>query len=133
GTIGNAVADAVGVRVRDLPLTRERVARAIQDSWPHGWWTSGGSGRHEDRRTRALLDRGAPRSAGGRGQGGRGRGGGIGAGGGAELAARLRLMDRAEIEMQVLSACPQLPYGEDAAKAARAARFVNDQYAGLAE
>ena len=42
-------------------------------------------------------------------------------------------MDRAEIEMQVLSACPQLPYGEDAAKAARAARFVNDQYAGLAE
>jgi nicotinate dehydrogenase subunit B len=32
GAIGNAVADAVGVRVRDLPLTRERVARAIQDS-----------------------------------------------------------------------------------------------------
>ena len=30
--IGNAVADAVGVRVRDLPLTRERVARAIEDS-----------------------------------------------------------------------------------------------------
>ena len=32
GALGNAVADAVGVRVRDLPLTRERVARAIQDS-----------------------------------------------------------------------------------------------------
>ena len=32
GAIGNAVADAVGVRVRDLPLTRERVARAIADS-----------------------------------------------------------------------------------------------------
>jgi nicotinate dehydrogenase subunit B len=32
GAIGNAVADAVGVRVRDLPLTRERVARAIKDS-----------------------------------------------------------------------------------------------------
>jgi nicotinate dehydrogenase subunit B len=32
GAIGNAVADAVGVRVRDLPLTRERVARAIEDS-----------------------------------------------------------------------------------------------------
>ena len=32
GAIGNAVADAVGVRVRDLPLTRERVARAIQES-----------------------------------------------------------------------------------------------------
>ena len=25
GAIGNAVADAVGVRVRDLPLTRERI------------------------------------------------------------------------------------------------------------
>jgi CO/xanthine dehydrogenase Mo-binding subunit len=32
GAVGNAVADAVGVRVRDLPLTRERVARAIQES-----------------------------------------------------------------------------------------------------
>ena len=32
GAIGNAVAAAVGVRVRDLPLTRERVARAIQES-----------------------------------------------------------------------------------------------------
>ncbi len=28
--IGNALADAVGVRVRDLPLTREQVARAIE-------------------------------------------------------------------------------------------------------
>jgi predicted TIM-barrel fold metal-dependent hydrolase len=58
---------------------------------------------------------------------------GIGAGGGAELEARLRLMDRAGVEIQVLSACPQLPYGEDREKAARAARFVNDQYAGLVE
>jgi nicotinate dehydrogenase subunit B len=32
GAIGNAVADAAGVRVRDLPLTRERVVRAIEDS-----------------------------------------------------------------------------------------------------
>jgi nicotinate dehydrogenase subunit B len=32
GAIGNAVADAVGVRVRDLPMTRERIARAIKDS-----------------------------------------------------------------------------------------------------
>ena len=32
GAIGNAVADAVGVRVRDLPLTRERVARTIQET-----------------------------------------------------------------------------------------------------
>jgi len=58
---------------------------------------------------------------------------GLGAGGGAELEARLRLMERAGIEMQVLSACPQLPYGEDEQKAARAARFVNDQYAELVE
>jgi CO/xanthine dehydrogenase Mo-binding subunit len=32
GAIGNAVSDAVGVRVRDLPLTRERVAQAIEES-----------------------------------------------------------------------------------------------------
>ncbi len=56
---------------------------------------------------------------------------GLGAGGGGELAARLKLMDRAGVEMQVLSACPQSPYVEDRAKAASAARFVNDQYAGL--
>jgi 6-methylsalicylate decarboxylase len=42
-------------------------------------------------------------------------------------------MDRAGIEMQVLSACPQLPYGEDGQKTARAARFVNDQYAELVQ
>jgi 6-methylsalicylate decarboxylase len=58
---------------------------------------------------------------------------GLGAGGGAELAARLRLMDRAGVQMQVLSACPQTPYGGDGKKAAGAARFVNDQYAELAE
>src|SRR5580704_16238962 len=57
---------------------------------------------------------------------------GIGAGGGAELEARLRLMDRAGVQLQVLSACPQSPYGDDAKKAAGAARFINDQYAGLA-
>jgi nicotinate dehydrogenase subunit B len=32
GAIGNAVADAVGVRVRDLPLTRERIARTIEEN-----------------------------------------------------------------------------------------------------
>lgn len=31
GAIGNAVADAVGVRVRDLPLTRERVVEANEE------------------------------------------------------------------------------------------------------
>ena len=56
---------------------------------------------------------------------------GLGAGGGAELDARLRLMDRAGVEVQVLSACPQLPSDEDGQKATRAARFVNDQYAEL--
>jgi 6-methylsalicylate decarboxylase len=58
---------------------------------------------------------------------------GIGAGAGAELEARLRLMDRAGVQMQVLSACPQLPYGDDEPKATRAARFVNDQYADLVQ
>ena len=62
-----------------------------------------------------------------------GAAGGLGAGGGAELEARLRLMDRAGIEMQVLSAAPQMPYGEDGEKAATASRFVNDQYADLVE
>jgi 6-methylsalicylate decarboxylase len=58
---------------------------------------------------------------------------GVGAGGGAELEARLRLMDRAGVEIQVLSASPQLPQGKDREKAAAAAQFVNDQYAELVE
>src|SRR5579863_7758920 len=58
---------------------------------------------------------------------------GLGAGGAAEMEARLRLMDRAGVQMQVLSACPQMPYGEDGEKATGAARFVNDQYADLVE
>src|SRR5438309_2740158 len=56
---------------------------------------------------------------------------GMGAGSGEELDARLSLMDRAGVDMQVLSASPQLPYGEDRDKAVAAARFVNDQYAAL--
>jgi 6-methylsalicylate decarboxylase len=58
---------------------------------------------------------------------------GLGAGGGEELDARLRLMDRAGVDMQVLSASPQLPHGEDRDKAVAAARFVNDQYTALVE
>ena len=58
---------------------------------------------------------------------------GLGAGGGEELDARLRLMDRAGVDMQVLSASPQLPHSEDRDKAVAAARFVNDQYAALVE
>jgi 6-methylsalicylate decarboxylase len=56
---------------------------------------------------------------------------GMGAGGGAELDARLRLMDRAGVDLQVLSAAPQLPYADEAAGAVSAARFVNDQYAAV--
>ncbi len=56
---------------------------------------------------------------------------GIGAGGGAELDARLTLMDRAGVGVQVLSAAPQMPYGSDPHRARAAARFVNDQYAEL--
>ena len=58
---------------------------------------------------------------------------GTGAGGGAELDARLRLMEQAGVEMQVLSASPQLPYGEDPDKTMKLARFVNDQYAELVD
>jgi 6-methylsalicylate decarboxylase len=58
---------------------------------------------------------------------------GIGGGGGAEMDARLRLMDRAGVQMQVLSACPQMPYGENGKKVTRAARFINDQYAELVQ
>ncbi len=56
---------------------------------------------------------------------------GIGAGDGAELTARLRLMDSAGVDLQVLSAAPQLPYGTYADRAIPAARHVNDEYAAL--
>jgi hypothetical protein len=56
---------------------------------------------------------------------------GIGAGGGADLDARLRLMDRAEVDMQVLSVNPQMPHASDSRQAQAAARFVSDQYAEL--
>jgi len=56
---------------------------------------------------------------------------GRGAGDGAELDARLALMDRAGVGTQVLSASPQLPHGPDEAAAVDAARYVNDQYAEL--
>ncbi len=62
-----------------------------------------------------------------------GAAGGLGAGPGAELDARLRLMDQAGVEVQVLSASPQMPYGEDSGKATRVAKFVNDQYTELVE
>ncbi|PXX63893.1 aminocarboxymuconate-semialdehyde decarboxylase [Nocardia tenerifensis] len=56
---------------------------------------------------------------------------GQGAGGGAELDARLRLMDRAGVDMQILSAAPLLPHFAERDKAVPTARFVNDQYAAV--
>ena len=56
---------------------------------------------------------------------------GLGAGGGNELDARLKLMDRAGVDMQLLSAAPQLPYAADGDKALAVARFANDQYAAV--
>ncbi|GAA5058498.1 amidohydrolase family protein [Nocardia callitridis] len=56
---------------------------------------------------------------------------GMGAGDGKELEARSALMDRAGVDMQILSASPQLPYGDDRQRAADTARFVNDQYASV--
>jgi 6-methylsalicylate decarboxylase len=48
-----------------------------------------------------------------------------------ELEARLALMDSAQVQMQVLSASPQLPYFEDGTHAIEAARAINDLYADL--
>jgi aminocarboxymuconate-semialdehyde decarboxylase len=56
---------------------------------------------------------------------------GMGAGDGAEMDARLALMDHAGVGTQVLSAAPQLPHGLDETAAIDAARYVNDQYAEL--
>ena len=49
---------------------------------------------------------------------------GLGADGGNDLCARLKLMDRAriEIDIQVLSAAPQMPYAADRQKALAARR-----------
>jgi 6-methylsalicylate decarboxylase len=58
---------------------------------------------------------------------------GLGAGSGVELDARLLLMDRTGVEMQVLCACPLLLNDEDVERATKAARFVNDEYAELVE
>ncbi len=48
-----------------------------------------------------------------------------------ELEARLELMDSAQVQMQVLSVSPQLPYFEDETHAVEAARATNDLYADL--
>lgn len=48
-----------------------------------------------------------------------------------ELASRFATMDRAGIDMQILSAAPQLPYFENQQHAVAAARFANDSFAEL--
>jgi aminocarboxymuconate-semialdehyde decarboxylase len=48
-----------------------------------------------------------------------------------ELASRFAMMDRAGIDMQILSAAPQLPYFEDREQAVSSARFINDAYAEI--
>jgi predicted TIM-barrel fold metal-dependent hydrolase len=58
----------------------------------------------------------------------------IGAGGSPdEIEARLELMDSAQVQMQVLSVSPQLPYFEDETQAIEAARTINDLYADLVQ
>lgn len=57
-----------------------------------------------------------------------------GAGGGPdEIEARLELMASAQVQMQVLSVSPQLPYFEDGTQAIEAARTINDLYADLVQ
>ena len=48
-----------------------------------------------------------------------------------ELEARFRMMDDAGVDMQMLSVGPQLPYFEEEAHAAEAARVCNNMYAEL--
>src|SRR5438067_6386468 len=50
-----------------------------------------------------------------------------------DLEARLRLMDQAGVDRQVLSMSPQLPYFDDQARAVEAARLANDVYAQLVQ
>jgi 6-methylsalicylate decarboxylase len=55
---------------------------------------------------------------------------GLGAGGSQqEVEARFALMDSAGVDRQVLSASPAVPHFADEARAVRAARMANDQYA----
>jgi 6-methylsalicylate decarboxylase len=57
-----------------------------------------------------------------------------GAGGGSEeIEGRLELMDSVQVQMQVLSISPQLPYFEDETHAIEAARVINDLYADLVQ
>lgn len=54
-----------------------------------------------------------------------------GSGSPAELEGRFQMMDRAGVQMMVLSAAPQLPYFENKQNAITADRFINDAYADI--
>jgi hypothetical protein len=58
--IAHAVAGAVGVRVRDLPMTAAKGYRAIIDARPSSHWAAvpRGRGRADDRGRHAALFRG---------------------------------------------------------------------------
>jgi aminocarboxymuconate-semialdehyde decarboxylase len=57
-----------------------------------------------------------------------------GAGAGSEeIEARLELMDSVQVQIQVLSISPQLPYFEDKTHAIEAARVINDLYTNLVQ
>jgi len=49
----------------------------------------------------------------------------------ADLARRIHMMDRAGIDLQILSICPQSPHLADETHAIEAARFINDSYADI--
>jgi len=48
-----------------------------------------------------------------------------------DLEARYRMLSDSGIDLQILSACPQVPYFKDQTKAVQAARLANDLYAEL--
>ncbi|NVI92806.1 amidohydrolase family protein, partial [Actinomadura sp. BRA 177] len=50
---------------------------------------------------------------------------------GDDIAARLRMMDDAGVDMQILSATPQMPFFDDREHAIGAARMANDMYAEI--
>lgn len=52
---------------------------------------------------------------------------------GDDIDARLRMMDDAGVDMQILSATPQMPYFDDREHAVGAARMANDLYADLVQ
>ncbi|MDY5589142.1 MAG: amidohydrolase family protein [Arcanobacterium sp.] len=48
-----------------------------------------------------------------------------------DMAARLAMMDTAGVQLQIISATPQLPFVDSSANAAAAVRMINDIYADI--